>query len=103
MCRVCRKEVESTSHILTGCNSLAKKEYLEWHNNVARYLHFEICKRYGIQTETKWHLHRPKEVYMDNRVELLWDMTLTTDRAVGQIAQILSSEIKNKKEPTLLM
>ena len=83
VCRVCRKEVETTFHILAGCDTLAKKEYLERHNNVARYLHFEICKRYGLQTESKWHLHRPKEVYMDNKVELLWDMTLTTDRVVG--------------------
>ena len=36
-----------------------------------------------IQTEKKWHLHRPAEVYLDNRIEILWDMVLTTDRAVG--------------------
>ena len=80
---MCRKETETTFHILAGCDVLAKKEYLERHNNVARYIHHEICKTFNIQTERKWHLHQPTEVYIDNRVELLWDMTLTTDRAVG--------------------
>ena len=82
-CRVCGKQTETTIHILAGCDTLAKKEYLDRHNNVAKYIHFEICKHYDIQTEKKWHLHRPTEVYMDGRVELLWDMILTTDRAVG--------------------
>ena len=82
-CRVCKKETETTSHILAGCDTLAKKEYLERHNRVANYVHYEICKKYNIQTEKKWHLHCPAEVYMDNKVEILWDMILTTDREVG--------------------
>ena len=82
-CRVCRKEVESTFHILAGCDTLAKKEYLESYNKVANNIHYEICKRYKIQTERKWHLHCPAEVYMDNKVEILWDMVLNTDRDVG--------------------
>ena len=96
MCRVCGKQTETTSHILSGCDTLAKKEYLERHNNVANYIHYETCKKYNIQTETKWHLHRPKEVYMDSRVELLWDMTLTTDRDVGSNRPDIV--IRDKKE-----
>ena len=82
-CRVCKKETETTFHILAGCDNLAKKEYLDRHNRVANYIHYEICKNYNIQTEKKWHLHCPAEVYMDNKVEILWDMVLTTDRDVG--------------------
>ena len=82
-CRLCRKEAERTCHILAGCDTLAKKEYLERHNNVAKYIHFEICKKYNIQTEKKWHLHHPPEVHMDSQVEIIWDVPLTTDRAVG--------------------
>ena len=28
-------------------------------------------------------MHRPNEVHIDRNVEILWDMTLVTDRAVG--------------------
>ena len=83
-------------HILVGYYTLANKEYLERHNNVARYIHNEICKKYCIRTETKWHLHRLTEVYMDSRVELLWDMTLTMDREVGSNRPDIV--IRDKKE-----
>ena len=82
-CRICNKESETTFHILAGCEALAKKEYLERHNNVARYIHHALCQRLNIQTEAKWHLHHPTEVIMNKQTELLWDMTLSTDRQVG--------------------
>ena len=50
-CRVCKKETETTFHILAGCDTLAKKEYIERHNKVANYIHYEICKKYNIQTK----------------------------------------------------
>ena len=34
LCRVCRSEPETISHILFGCDQLAKREYLTRHNNV---------------------------------------------------------------------
>ena len=83
LCRICKKESETTFHILAGCDSLAKKEYFDRHNSVARYVHYQICNQHGIQTEPKWHLHRPAEVYMDGKIELIWDMPITTARAIG--------------------
>ena len=82
-CRVCGIESETTTHLLAGCGTLAKKEYLDRHNNVARYIHRALCDTYNIQTESKWHLHRPTEVIMNKNIELLWDMTLNTDRQIG--------------------
>ena len=83
LCRICKKESETTFHLLSGCDALAKKEYFDRHNNVARYVHYQICKKYNIQTEPKWHLHRPAEVYMDDGIELLWDIPITTARTIG--------------------
>ena len=82
-CRVCKKEAETTFHILAGCDTLAKKEYLDRHNCVAKYLHHQICSAYNIHTAKKWHEHNPPEVIMNTNVELIWDMLLTTDRNVG--------------------
>ena len=50
---------------------------------MARYVHHALCKSYDIQTENKWHLHNPTEVILNKNIELLWDMTLNTDREVG--------------------
>ena len=97
-CRVCHKESETTFHILAGCDTLAKKEYLDRHNSVAKYIHYELCKALGFQTERKWHLHRPTEVIMDKNVEIIWDMVLTTDRAVGaNRPDIVVRDKRNKK------
>ena len=83
VCRICGKEPETTTHLLAGCDVLAKKEYLDRHNQVARYIHHCLCKSFNFPTEQKWHLHRPTDVVMDQKVEITWDMILTTDRAIG--------------------
>ena len=44
-CRICKKESETVFHILAGCGVLAKREYFKRHNEVCRYVHFEILKR----------------------------------------------------------
>ena len=83
VCRICKKESETTFHILAGCDTLAKKEYLERHNQVAKYIHFEICKAFGLKTENKWHCHQPPEVILEKNFEIVWELPLTTDRPVG--------------------
>ena len=98
LCRVCGKEPETTFHILAGCDNLAGKEYLDRHNTVARYLHFEICKAYGIPTPKKWHMHNPPEVIMNSNVELIWDMVLNTDRAIGANRPDIVIRDKSKKQ-----
>ena len=95
-CRVCGKETEITFHILTGCDTLAKKEYLDRHNNIAKYIYLKYVNIL-ISKQKKWHLHQPTEVYMDDRVELVWDMVLTTDRAVGSNRPDIVIRDKKKK------
>ena len=40
-CILCKNSSETIHHIISGCNQLSKKEYLERHNNVAKvvYIH----------------------------------------------------------------
>ena len=70
-------------HILAGCDVLAKKEYFDRHNAVARYVHHVICNNLGVQVVRKWHVHKPPEVFIDTRYEILWDMVIATDRPCG--------------------
>ena len=102
ICRICKKEPETTFHLLAGCDVLAKKQYLDRHNNVARYIHFCICKTYNFHTEKKWHLHRPADVIMDKKVEIIWDMILTTDREVGSNRPDIVIRDKNEKKTYII-
>ena len=80
LCRVCQCKTESMSHILSGCDTLAKKEYLDRHNGVATYIHHAICQNYNIQTCAKWHAHKPSEIIMLKNVEITYDAVISTDR-----------------------
>ena len=63
-CRVCHAKPETMSHILSGCDTLAKKEYLD-------HIHHTICQKYQIQTCAKWHTHKPPEVITLKNVEVI--------------------------------
>ena len=79
-CRVCRKKDsdETIYHILSGCDALAKREYFARHNAVCKYLHFVVCKKYGLPCGQNWFQHQPKDVIIDKNVEILYDQVLST-------------------------
>lgn len=97
-CRVCHTKPETMSHILSGCDILAKKEYLERHNGVAQYIHHAICNNLQIHTCSKWHTHKPPEVVTLKNVEILWDTPISTERPyVFNRPDIVVRDKQNKK------
>ena len=42
VCRMCRVENETISHIVSECQMLAQKEYKKRHGNVCRYIHWKL-------------------------------------------------------------
>ena len=43
LCRMCRVENETVSHIVSECKMLAQKEYKKRHDNVCRYIHWKLA------------------------------------------------------------
>ena len=84
-CRICRKvdSDETIYHILSGCDSLAKREYFTRHNAVCKYLHFVLCQKYSLPCGQNWFQHQPKEVIIDKNVEILYDQVICTDLEIG--------------------
>ena len=64
MCRVWHHYEETTDHITSGCPELAKSVYIQRHNKVASYIHWNICKDYNINLADKWTVleHRPETI-----------------------------------------
>ena len=60
MCRLCGKTGESVQHITSGCEKLAQREYKRRHNNVAKKVHWDICKKNGLEHSEKWYEHAPE-------------------------------------------
>ena len=85
ICRVCRLQGndETIYHILSGCDSLAKREYFTRHNAICKYIHYVICNAYDIPAGNNWYTFVPKDVVSCQTVDLLYDQVLRTDQEVG--------------------
>ena len=61
LCRMCGKENETVSHIVSSCEKLTQKYYKQWrHDKVAQILHWNLCKKYDLQAATKFYDHVPE-------------------------------------------
>ena len=80
LCRKCKRAPESVQHIVSGCTLLAQKEYKYRHDRVASRLHWELCKENHLEYSVNWYDHKPESVQENEKVKILWDMTMFTDR-----------------------
>ena len=101
LCRICSKYNETTEHLVSGCPELAKSEYITRHNRAAKYLHWEICRHYNIQTKDKYYEHEPNTVTENTSVTILWDMPIHTDKEIK--ANRPDIVIKDKKSKTCIL
>ena len=62
LCRLCGKKCESVQHLVCGCEKLAQKEYKRRHDNVAKKVHWDFCKKNGLEHTEKWYEHIPEGV-----------------------------------------
>ena len=59
LCRLCGTKSESVQHLVSGCEKLAQKEYKRRHDNVAKKVHWDLCKKNGLECTDKWYEHVP--------------------------------------------
>lgn len=81
-CRLCKEAWETVDHIVSGCSVLAQHEYIQRHNRVCSFLHYEICKANDIPVPSKWYLHQPEAVTNGPSVTILYDQQVHTDRSI---------------------
>lgn len=80
LCRVCGKESESVDHLVSVCESLAKREYRRRHDRMGLRVYWEVCRKYGIQCAERWYEEKPDEVRVskDQNYEVWWDRAVQT-------------------------
>ena len=44
------KKGESVQHLVSGCEKVAQKEYKRRHDNVAKKVSWDLCKKNGLNT-----------------------------------------------------
>ena len=53
--RMCGEKGETISHLVSECGKLPQREYKRRHNNVARYVHWQLCNKGGFERADKWY------------------------------------------------
>ena len=82
LCRMCNEKSESVSHLVSECSKLAKRKYKRRHDNVARIIHWEMCRLYELDRADKWFEHQPSSVLETNRTKVLWDFNIQYDHII---------------------
>ena len=82
MCRLCGKHLETVMHLASGCGELAKKQYVIRHDGMGKRVHWELCRKYGIECASKWYDHVPSSICStkDGDVDIYWDRRVETVR-----------------------
>jgi hypothetical protein len=84
ICRLCCKENETISHIVSGCEALAGTKYTERHNQICKYLHWCMMQDNRLPVNPNWHAHKPSPaICMTDKITLMYDMTQEVDGAAG--------------------
>ena len=81
-CRWCGAKDETVNHLIAGCSKLAQGEYKARHDKVATVIHWRLCKKYGIDVHRDWYKHEIQPVIENDKVKILWDMCVQTDKVI---------------------
>ena len=64
-------------------------------------MHWKILKHYNIKANDKWYEHQPETVKEKEKVTILWDMQVHTDKTIK--ANKPDFIIKDKQEKTCML
>ena len=82
LCRLCGKKGESVQHLVSGCEKVAQIEYKWGHSNVAKKVHWDLCKKNGLEHTEKWYEHIPEGAVENEEVKVLWDIIVQCNNAI---------------------
>ena len=82
LCRMCGSKGETVAHVVSECSKLAQTEYKGRHDNVARYIHWQLCGKCGLERASSWYEQKPEGVVESESFKILWDFTVQCDREI---------------------
>ena len=79
---MCFKRGESVQHIISECEKLAQKENKRCHDNVAKRIHSELCRRHSLECKKILYDYNPDGIAENNDLKFLWDTNIQCDHVV---------------------
>ena len=62
LCRMCGSKGETVAHVVSECGKLAQTDYKGRHDNVTRYIHWQLCGKCGLERANSWYEQKPEGV-----------------------------------------
>ena len=81
---------------------LAQREYKRRHDNVARYVHWELCGKAGLERAEKWYEQKPEGVIENEDFKILWDFMIQCDQMVEHRKPDIVIIDKRKKDVKII-
>ena len=84
MCRVCGEKMETVAHIAGGCRVLMEGPGTVRHDKVGARVHWELCRKYGVECSARWYEHKPQTISVNESgdVTIYWAMKWTVPNYV---------------------
>lgn len=75
---------EKVTHLMAGCLAIAPSDYVRRHDNVAKIIHQELCKKYKALAEpTPYFKYSPPVLVENKEVKIYWNQPVTTARTIA--------------------
>jgi len=81
-CRKCHQQGETINHIVAECSALVQPHYKSRHDNVAKEIHRRLLLSHNFEAPNRWYHHDPTPIIENERVKILWDFTIQTDKRI---------------------
>ena len=62
LCRMCGSKGETVADVVGECGKLAQTEYKGRYENMARYIHWQLCGKCGLERANSWYEKKPERV-----------------------------------------
>ena len=98
LCRMCRVENKTVSHIVSECKMLVQKEYQKWHDNLCRCIRWRLCEKHGFQRAQQWYEHELDRIIENKGYKILWDFMIQCDAKIEARRPGIIVIDKTKKE-----
>ena len=82
LCRMCGSREETVAHVVSECSKLAQIEHRDRHDNVARYINWQLCGKCGLERASSWYEQKPEGVVESENFKILWDFKVQCDRKI---------------------
>ena len=82
LCKLCKEEVESVTHIVSLSSVLAGNQYIKRHDKLGKKLLWLLCKKLEIECEDEWFSHQLESVLENDKCKILWDFLIQTDKEI---------------------